>query len=303
VVSFSVNHNTLFGSACHGGLAHINKLLQQGAEPCLLCPRECKLHSAKKKDGALAPVAECRVQQLMNQCFLSHMTPENLETIKKQFSDKGKAAEGKDVIDKLLRIGPNAMRETMFLKQPMGDIKLVEDKLDGSICGFKMGGVVDLYLHIGGKGLIIDYKSRADDPSNESFPMRQFSVYAKLLRDKGEVVNGLGTIYLIKKEPPKRKTSKSKAVHEYAIAHYINLDECKDQFDNVLRELGEDMDGIRERITAGHFTRNRNSMFCSTCDVKAFCEKPALVDKFMSEKQAVAVATSETLPKETLPNE
>jgi hypothetical protein len=278
------NANKIYGSACHAGLQTINNCGITNNYPCTTCIHDCKMGTPEKKLAVTKTVEQCGVQQLMMESFGKLFNTAAEEGVKKVFTDKGKADEGADLVAKLKRIGPNAMKEAIFLKQPAGQVVMAESRLRGQIADIPFSGVLDLYMMCGDKGLVFDYKTRADDPTTAAFPLRQFTTYAKLLRDEGSKVDGFGTIFLLKKEPPKKKTKKSKEVHEYAVAQYFKLEGNEELYEHTLRMLVQDMLGIRRCIENGIMLRNRNSMYCSTCDVKFYCENDPAIEKFLSNR-------------------
>lgn len=284
-----VEINRTFGSACHEGMKAINMALKGNSEPCKECAKECKLNTPKREDAILLPPTECPTQQLMNEAFLATFNSEVQNTIIEHYADQNKREEGLEEIKDLLRIGPNILKDVAFKRQPSGVILAAETRLEGMLDSYKLVGVVDLMMAVTNKAgearsIVFDYKSRGTKPEGSSFPVRQFALYVKMLEDKKLPVDGLGTIYMIKNDPPK-KPRKGSAPFQQSIAHYINLRTNRALYEHVLKLLKEDMEQITDAIQNGIFIRNRGSMFCGTCEVKKYCENDKAVECHMNNKR------------------
>ena len=278
------NVNKVFGTAIHAGLGKINLSLKDGREPCLKCDKPCKLKTDKKTAAVKLNPSECPVQDTMNKTFLDHFDTDVQNKLLEGFTVESKLDEGKELLEKLLRLGPLMMRDAMLLKQPAGDILGVEEFLRGTLNGHKILGVLDFIMGIRGKSIIYDYKTRGTRPTNLSFPVRQLALYVHMLEAKGLPVNGLGAIYLIKADPPKRP--KANSMVDYAIPHYFNIDGNRPLYEMILKQLGEDMDMARKLIENGIFMRNKACMFCP-CDVSEYCNSDKKIEYFLSCKKAV----------------
>jgi hypothetical protein len=155
--------------------------------------------------------------------------------------------------------------------------------MTGTLGCHKLGGRLDLGMVLKNKVFITDYKTTQNKPNPADFPIRQFSIYVHMLEQHGIPVSGLSTIYLVKSEPPKNP-KKAKGPHEYAHAHYFNLEKNREIYERNLKLLEEDMDQIKRCLEHGIFLRNRRSMFCP-CEAAEYCENPKNVEAYMSKRR------------------
>jgi len=282
--------NRTFGSGCHAGMAEINLALKRGASPCLECEHECKLNTPRKEDAILRSPEDCKVQTLMNDAFLNIFNTDAQNTFIEEFAKKGNREKGLEEVKDLLQIGPKILKDVIFKRQPSGTILATETRLEGMLDNHKLVGIVDLMMAVTNKqgearSIVFDYKSRGTKPEGSSFPMRQFALYVKMLEDKGLPVNGLGTIYMIKSNPPK-KPKKGSAPFQQSIAHYINLETNRALYEHVIKLLKEDMEQVADSIQHGIFIRNRNGMYCGSCELKKYCENDKAVECHMNNKRS-----------------
>ena len=272
--------NRLYGDAIHTGLKCANEALRDGS-PCDICPNDCKISSENKPKAADKKLEECPLQQIMYKGYVSTFTEEKLNEFLAECRTSDDREDLKELIDKLNKIAPNSMNDTLFRRQPYGKILGVEMWLTGSLGSFPFCGKLDLLMEKDAKNLIIDYKTRSNRPSLSDFPLRQFLPYVKMVEVQGITTHGIGAIYLLKSEPPKRPR-KNSPPFQYAIPHWMNLSENQEVIQRTYDLLIEDMTMIRRCIENGIFLRNRGSIYCP-CEVADYCENTRNLESYISK--------------------
>ena len=273
----------IFGTGCHRGLAAVNKLVSESFENelCSKCLNPCKLWTVQKVEAMKVPLEKCAVKQLMMDEFFKEFTPEFEEAALREEKDKPIDEIKEEILDHH-RYAYNCMCSTMFESQPVGEVLMTEEMLKGTLGDHNILGQVDLALGIQQgdkipKTLVVDYKTTGTMPTKK-LPIRQLALYVHLLEQKGLTVNGVSAIYMVKKDPPKVKRKNSKDFLQ-SKTFFESLDRDRTGYKMALDGIKEDMDQIADAISCGNFVRNRNSMFCESCDQKKYCENPYLLDK------------------------
>ena len=272
--------NRLYGDAVHTGLKNANEAMRD-APPCTNCPHPCKADGPDRANGADRKLAECPLQQKMREGYISVFTEEKLNQFIAECKNADAREDLKEQLDMLNRVAPISMNDAFFRRQPHGKILGVEMWMEGRIGAFPFCGKLDLMQEVKERTLIYDYKTRATKPSFADFPLRQFVPYIKMVEVQGITVSGVGAIYLLKKEAPK-KPRKNSPPHQAAIPHYLDLSKNGEVLQGTYDMLVEDMTMIRRCIENGIFLRNRNSMFCP-CEAVDYCENTCNLDSYVSK--------------------
>ena len=269
-----------FGTGCHKGLRRINKAMKEGREYCRYCEFDCKLSSPNKAAAMARTVEECKVKQILLEEFYTEMDSD----FERKIIEKG-VAKGKPVSDIITdlenhkRYALNGMCSALFQKQPIGEVLLTEQSVFGKIGEFDMIGVIDLVLGIKGKSLVLDYKTAASAPTS-AFPLRQLAVYVHLLEQLGFPVNGVGALYMLKKDPPTKPRKNSKPFKQTELM-FLSVDKNRSACENAIKELNEDIISVHDSISNGCFLRNRGSMYCP-CSAAEYCNSTAKLEKYIA---------------------
>jgi len=273
-----------FGSGLHRAFNKVNELIMNHTECCRNCDKDCKLYSPDRVKALLVPEKECRIKQLMMEQFLQEFNEDfeekALSTMKNKTLD-----EIKEEIVKHKQYAYDGMCETIFKKQPRGEVLLTEKTFSCRLGEHDVLGIVDLGMEINKKGerkkVILDYKTAGMDPGNK-LPIRQLSMYVHLMENAGIPANVVGAIYVLKKSAPKIVRKGSKPFEQVKILS-ADVDDANNRaiIEHNLDDLETDISQIKDCISHGIFTKNRKSMFCSTCELRAFCEDHHKLDKLV----------------------
>jgi hypothetical protein len=279
-----VNIPTTFGSGCHRGLARINRSMREDRIPCLKCKHECHINTPGKKNAMDIPIEECKVKQILMDEFHDEFDEDFRLAAIEDYIRKNDKDKGIAILDKMERLALPCMSEALFVRQPVGDIVVVEDFMSGKVGDFDICGVIDLVLiYNGNKVLVVDYKTAGKKPSMKSFPLRQLALYINMLQSKDLPVNGIAALYMVKTEPPK-KPRKGSAPHQQTYLNFFNVDKNIGLYNHIIEQVHEDMLIVDHCVKNGIFMRNRKSMFCP-CEFAPYCENNKKLEKFLSNKK------------------
>ena len=284
----------VYGSGCHRGLARINKAMHDKRIACKTCKFNCKMDTVAKVGAMKRTIEECRIKQILMEEFLAEFDEEFEELALRKYVGKKTKEEVQAELLGYKSTAYNSMCSALFEKQPVGDVLMTEQCITGKLGGFDILGILDLVLGIkardeSAKSLVLDYKTAASAPTS-AFPLRQLAMYIHMLEGMSLPVNGVGALYLLKKDAPKKPRKGSKPFKQTELL-FMNLDAenaagrkvNRDKYNSTIKLIAEDIDMIHGNISNGCFIRNRRSMFCP-CDAAEYCENPAKLDKYMSEK-------------------
>lgn len=270
-----------FGTGCHRGLRRINKAMKEGRMYCSKCEFDCKLNSAEKVKAMSRTVEECLVKQILMEEYAAELDEDfEIKLIEKHRQKGTSVAEVKESIAAHRRYAMNCMFSALFQKQPVGDVLLTEEVVSGTLDGAGVLGVIDLVLGIKGKSLILDYKSTSAIPSG-SLPIRQLALYIHILEQLGFPVNGVGALYMLKKDPPKTIRKNSKPFKQTELM-FMNVDKHRNVYENTLSLISEDITAIKDAISTGTFIRNKRSMYCP-CSAVEYCDNTCKLDAAVSK--------------------
>ena len=286
-----------FGSGLHRAFNKINELIMNHTECCRNCEKDCKLYSPDRVKALLVPEKECRIKQLMMEQFLQEFNEDFEEKALSTMKNKT-FEEIKEEIVKHKQYAYDGMCETIFKKQPRGEVLLTEKTFSCRLGEHDVLGIVDLGMEINKKGeqkkVILDYKTAGMDPGSK-LPIRQLAMYVHLMENEGIPANVVGAIYVLKKSAPKIVRKGSKPFEQVKVLS-ADVDDADNRriIEHTLDDLQTDISQIKDCISHGIFTKNRKSMFCSTCELKAFCEDHHKLDKLV-ESRGIPASTNENV--------